>query len=71
VSQTKGAEPEALVNFAALLGARWHDAPSDGKKAVDTMSMDELIEKVRPRPLSNSYFVAQNTAFRFVSPVFD
>jgi hypothetical protein len=45
-TQSKGAEPEALVNFAALLGARWHDASGDDKKAVDIMSMPELIDKV-------------------------
>lgn len=42
-----GWEPEALLNFVALMGASWHKSTSrSGQPLGEAMTMDEMIDNV-------------------------
>lgn len=42
-----GWEPEALINFVALMGSSWHGAKSaDGSPLTEILAMDDLIANV-------------------------
>lgn len=46
-TQNNGWEPEALVNFVALMGASWRNAlDSQGAKQGEVLTMEQLIENV-------------------------
>ena len=44
-SQNNGWEPEALVNFVALMGSSWHGSTAaDGTALNEVMTMEQLID---------------------------
>ena len=49
-SKNNGWEPEALVNFVALMGSSWHgSAAADGTALNEVMTMDQLIDNASHR----------------------